>query len=352
MRRLTEVVISRRFISKLPEFMPHPLLRDPHIMTIAPAFWPRRLPGFKLLMDSSSDRLFAVHPEVQVLTHCHWQPIPKNHPTLILLHGLEGSSKSPYVMGTAYKAFNLGMNVIRMNLRNCGGSMHLTPTLYNAGLSDDVKQILSELHDEGFRDVFIAGHSLGGNIVLKTAGELGAKGPTFLAGVVAVSPSLDLDRCVQALEHPANRFYELWFLRTLKQKIREKAQTHPDRYDVTLLPGIHTMRQFDDAYTAPAGGYGTAANYYERASAINVVHQIQVPTLVIASEDDPLIPFELFQHAALRNDNVELLATKYGGHAGYIHQKAEERPLFDSFWAENRIVAFCQEVVGKNKTGV
>jgi predicted alpha/beta-fold hydrolase len=313
-------------------------------MTVAPAFWPRRNPLLKSVLAGAQERLFQVEDNVSVLTRCHWQPDPKSRPTLLLVHGLEGSAESSYVVGITFKAFHQGFNVIRMNLRNCGGSMHLTHTLYNGGLSADVIHILRELHAEGLPPAFIAGCSLGGNIVLKAAGELGLEGPSMLAGVVAISPSLDLDRCVQALESPANRLYELWFLHTLKRKIREKAVTHPQHYDVTKLANVNSMRSFDDTFTAPAGGYGTAANYYDKASSIRVLHKIAVPTLIIASEDDPLIPFELFASVMHDNDNVALLATKYGGHAGYIHHASERLPVFDCFWAENRVVDFCQEV--------
>jgi predicted alpha/beta-fold hydrolase len=337
---ITEVVITRSFTSQSPEFVPHPLLRDPHLMTIAPAFWPR----LNLRLSPGEPRTFEVESGIRVLTRCNWQPERTSHPTLLLVHGLEGSAESSYMRGTSYKAFHHGMNVVRMNLRNCGGSMHLTPTLYNAGLSADVIKIVRELNEENLRNIFIAGTSLGGNIVMKAAGELGSEGPQLLAGVAAVSPSIDLDACVTAMERPSNRRYERHFLKTLKRKIREKAKAHPDRYDVSLLEKINSMRSFDDAFTAPAGGYGTAANYYATASAINVVHKIQVPTLIIASQDDPLIPFSIFEHAALQNNNIELLATKYGGHAGYIHHASERLPVLDSFWAENRIVQFCQEV--------
>jgi uncharacterized protein len=332
----------------MPEFVPHPLLRDPHLMTIAPAFWRRSLPGWKEVARKGQPRLFEVEEGVKVLTHCHWQEAPQNAPTLLLVHGLEGSAESNYILGITVKAFHLGMNVVRMNLRNCGGSMHLTPTLYNAGLSSDIRHILQELRAEGFEKIFIAGYSLGGNIVVKTAGELASEGASLLSGVAAVSPSIDLDACVTALELPMNRMYEVWFLRTLKQKIREKAKVHPERYDIRQLKSVNSMRTFDDTYTAPAGGYGNAKNYYATASAITVVHKIHVPTLIIASQDDPLIPFSTFRRAELENANVELLATTYGGHAGYIHQASEALPMLDSFWAENRIVQFCQEVANQS----
>lgn len=316
-------------------------------MTLAPAFFPRaHLADFAL---QGEKRLFQVAPDTQVLAHCHWQKSqPRSHPTMVILHGLEGSSESKYVLGVAYKALASGFNAVRVNLRNCGDTMHLTPTLYNAGLSPDVVSILHELRNEGYNRIFLVGYSLGGNIVLKTAGELGSDGPALLTGVAAISPSLDLETCVKAIEHPDNRFYDQWFLRSLKGKVRAKAKLFPELYDTSLLRTARTLRQFDDIYTAPAGGYENAAVYYSKASAIRVVQHIAVPTLIIVSEDDPLIPFSSFSHPNLQNRFIRLNATKFGGHAGFIQHAPEDKSLLDLFWAENRVVGFCQEVMTTN----
>jgi predicted alpha/beta-fold hydrolase len=327
-----------------PEFVPHPWLRNPHVMTIAPALLPRRWDS--AFQQGGERRLFQIEPGTCVLAHCHWQPERKTHPTVIVLHGLEGSAESAHVMAIAQKAFASGMNAIRLNLRNCGGTMSLTRTLYNAGLSKDLISVARELHGEGFADLFAAGFSLGGNIVLKTAGELGVEGKRLLAGAAAISPAIDLDLAVQAIEQPQNRIYELWFLRTLKEKIKQKSRLFPGSFDLSLLPSVSTLRKFDDVYTAPDGGYGNAHNYYFQASAVRVIDKIQIPTLIVAAQDDPLVPFAMFDQPALHNPNIQLLTAKYGGHAGFVHRYRGDAAAADRFWAENRVVAFCQDVVG------
>jgi predicted alpha/beta-fold hydrolase len=328
-------------------FQPSSLLRDPHLMTMAPIVWPRRHKQFK---STSKQRLFQVDQAVQLLSHCHWQPDSKSAPTILLIHGLEGSADSHYMICIAAKAFHLGFNVIRLNLRNCGGSMHLTPTLYNAGLSPDVIKVLRELKGEGYDNIFIAGYSLGGNIVLKAAGELAENGRELLRGVVAVSPSLDLHACVTAIEQPQNRLYERWFVRGLKQKIKEKARLFPDLYDVSSLDGIEGIRHFDNTYTAPVGGYGDVENYYTKASAMHVVDKISVPTLIVAAEDDPMVPISSIEESIDGVEPITLLATQHGGHAGYIAQSHEELPVFDRFWAENRLVKYCHEIIGSSNS--
>lgn len=224
--------------------------------------------------------------------------------------------------------------------------MALTRTLYNAGLSKDLIKVVRELRAEGFAEIFAAGFSLGGNIVLKSAGELGAEGSELLAGAAAISPAIDLDLAVQAIERPPNRIYELWFLRTLKEKIKQKSRLFPGAFDLSLLPSVSTLRKFDDVYTAPDGGYGNAQNYYFQASALRVIDRIQIPTLIIASQDDPLVPFAMFDQPALRNPHLQLLTAKYGGHAGFVQRYKGETPVSDRFWAENQVVAFCQDIVG------
>ena len=326
------------------EFEPLPFLRDGHLMTVAPTIWPRR---FGTFARKGEKRLFVVEDGVQVLAHCHWQKNKHDCPTMIILHGLEGCSESHYVLGLARKAFAVGMNAIRLNLRNCGGSMHLTPTLYHAGLSQDIVAVCKELKNgDGLQKLFLAGYSLGGNIILKAAGELGSEASRLFGGMGTVSPAIDLNLSVEAIEHPQNKFYEKFFLFTLKQKIREKARLYPELYDLTHLQTIKSIRQFDDIYTAPNAGYGNAANYYKTASALNVLPEIQVPTLMIAAKDDPLVPFDAFEKLQNKNEYIKRVATIYGGHAGFLHKVAEKPPIFDNFWAENRIVDFCLEVMG------
>lgn len=319
------------------EFVPYFGLRNRHLMTIAPALYQRRFP---LVESSVTERHFEVEPGSHVLAHCHWSSQPKSAPTLIILHGLEGCSDSHYVLGSAEKALALGMNVVRMNMRNCGDTMHLTPTLYNSGLSADVMAVVNELRlNDGLEQIYLAGFSMGGNIVLKAAAE--CESSEVLAGVVAISPSLDLAPCVDELERGFNQIYQLRFLHGLKNKIRSKHKLYPDLYDTRLLRSIRSVRAFDDAYTAPLSGYGNAANYYRLASALPLLDRIAVPTLIVQAQDDPFVPFASFNAPQFKNPHIHLLSPAYGGHNGFLQRQAEEPPVFDRFWAENRLVKFC-----------
>lgn len=319
-------------------FTPLPLLKNGHLMTIVPALWNRRLPPIK---TPSVDRLFKVKPHVQVLANCHFAEDAKARPTLIILHGLEGSSNTPYVLGLTHKALEYGMNVVRLNLRNCGNTLHLTPTLYNAGLSADLIAVATELMEvDGLKNLFAAGYSLGGNIVLKAAGELGADGPSMFKGICAISPALDLAACVDSMEKGVNRFYEQRFLIGLKDKIRIKHRLFPSLYDVSKLKYVKTLRGFDDVFTAPDAGCSNAAEYYQKNSAIRIIENAQIPILIITAKDDPIVPFQSFASPKLQAPNITMLTPQYGGHSGFLAHAAEDARR-DRFWAENRIIEFC-----------
>src|SRR6202030_1402192 len=184
-------------------FNPHPLLKNGHAMTIAAAFWFRRFD-----LPAAEDRHFQVDPASRVLGHCHWQPgKSKDTAVVVLVHGLEGSSNSNYMLGIAEKAWQRGFHVIRMNQRNCGGTERLTPTLYNSGMSADYRAIFAELSaGDGFSRIFFSGYSMGGNLVIKMAGEFGDTVPIALRGVAAVCPSIDLAACADELERRNNYF--------------------------------------------------------------------------------------------------------------------------------------------------
>ncbi len=319
----------------MKEFDPHPLLRNPHLMTIASSFWQRRYPR----LSCASERLFEVEPGTRLLAHCHWQAEPRRNPTLVLVHGLEGSSDSGYLLGTADKAYKQGFNVLRMNQRNCGGTEHLTPSLYNSGLSGDYRAVVEELIErDRLPEIFAAGFSMGGNLLLKMAGELGDAAPAELRGVAAISPALDLAGCARALGRPQNWIYERHFVKKLKQRMRRKAKLFPDRYPLNGLGRVSSVREFDDAITARFCGFRDAADYYARASAIRVIGTIRVPTLIITAQDDPMIPYSPFLEPALQsNPNITLMAPRHGGHCAFLGREGGD----ERFWGEARVVEFC-----------
>jgi predicted alpha/beta-fold hydrolase len=336
----TPFVYDESDMTSLDGFIPALLLRNPHLMTLVPRYWPREAIGAPLPQVT---RRFTTEPETQLQGFCHWQSHPESFPTLILLHGLEGSADSHYMRGMTIKAYHAGFNVIRMNQRTCGGSDHLTPTLYNSGLSNDYRTIIQELRErDRLSRIWLVGYSMGGNLVLKAAGELGQSNPA-LAGVVAVSPNIDPTQCVAALEQPRNWLYHWHFLSSLKARMRRKAALFPDTWNVSSLGSMSTITQFDEAYTARDGGYRDVADYYDRAGARHVLHQIAVPTLIITAQDDPFIPATMFDTPAIRhNSNITLMLSRYGGHCGFFQRRC---PQEDRFWAENRILEWVTRMV-------
>lgn len=316
-------------------FQPPLILRNTHAMTLVSRYWPR---GLLLKGVPQEDRLFTVEPGTQLLGVCHWQPNRQTAATVILVHGLEGCSDSHYMHGIAAKAYRAGLNVIRMNQRTCGGTEHLTPTLYNSGLSGDYRSIVRELATvAGLDRIWLIGYSMGGNLVLKAAGELGSSEPS-LKGVAAVCPNIDPTQAVDALEHPSNWMYHNHFLTRLKARLRRKATLIPGKWDLRGLARLRLIREFDDRYTAPDGGYRSGADYYDRAGSRHVLGSIAVPTLIITSQDDPFIPYSMFALRAIaQNSSITLVAPRYGGHCGFFQWKRNGE---DSYWAENRVVEF------------
>ena len=322
------------------DFAPLWWLRNPHLMTIAGSFWRRHYPR----LPAATARLFEVEPGTHVRGECHWQREPREHPTLVLLHGLEGSCGSGYMMGTADKAYAAGFNVVRLNQRNCGGTENLTPTLYHSGLSGDIRSVLLELiATDRLPQLFAAGFSMGGNLVLKMAGEFGDAAPPELRGFVAVAPAFDLAACADALGEPRNFIYQRYFVMRLKRRMRRKAKLFPERYPVDRLDRVRSVREFDDIITAPFCGFAGADDYYARSSALRLVGAIRRPTLIVTAKDDPFVPSASFASPALRqNPNITLEITEHGGHCAFISNQGGDA----RFWEERRIVDFCASIAG------
>jgi hypothetical protein len=332
-------------------------LTNAHVMTLAGAFWVRKR-DTKHALATSEPRLFSVAPKTKLLGYCCIDPVDKERPTLIVVHGLESSSESPDVVNIAEKTILARMNVVRLNLRNCGDTMRLSPTLYNAGNSADILAVVKELRErDGLRNIFIVGYSLGGNIVVKLVGELGADAAKYISGVCAISPAIDLAACVDVMDRGFNRVYAQRFLISLRAKIRKKHKIQPS-IPLEPLQRVKTVRAFDDLYTAPDAGFRDAAEYYEKSSAIKLLDKIAVPCLIITAKDDPLVPFSQFEGEDLKNNaNITLLAPSYGGHAGFINRNRHEHAyaldagiVLDRFWAENRVLQFC-DLINRGRYG-
>jgi predicted alpha/beta-fold hydrolase len=310
-------------------------------MTIAANFWRRPVP----LLSRGVTRWFETEPGTKIRAECHWQADAKKHPTLVILHGLEGSCDSGYIRGTAEKAWVAGFNVVRMNQRNCGGTEKMTNTLYHSGLSGDILALVTALIEQDeLPEIFAVGFSMGGNLVLKMAGELGPDAPDELRAVAAVAPALDLAACADALAEPRNFIYERHFVKRLKKRMRLKASLYPELFplrEIGDFGAIGSVRDFDDMVTARFCDFRDASDYYARSSASVVVAEIRMPTLIITSKDDPFVPYQPFENPAIRdNPNITVIATEHGGHCAFIsRERGRER-----FWAEARVVEYCNSL--------
>ncbi len=321
------------------EYQPRSGLANGHLMTVYCWGRRRRFPS----LPAAETRLFDVTADTRVLAHCHWHRERARHPLLMALHGLEGSSSAHYMQGLAEKAFASGFHVIRLNQRTCGGTERLAPGLYHSGLTHDTDFVLREVVErDGIAQVVVAGYSLGGNLALKLAGDYGAAAPPQLRGVCAVSPVIELEACVQALERRRNLVYQWNFVRGLKARMRRKAVCFPGRFSLDRLSAIRTVREFDAVYTAPHFGFASAEDYYHRASAMRVADRVAVPALVITAEDDPFVPAAPFREPALSgNRHVRLMITRHGGHCGFLESANNGS---DGYWAERTIVDFAVTV--------
>jgi predicted alpha/beta-fold hydrolase len=329
-------------------FVPRRWLGNGHAQTIAGNFLRRAdhlpEPTAELVEVSPAT---ASQIATQVLCLCHWQPaeVRAAQPTAIVVHGLEGSADSQYVVGNANKLWRAGANVVRMNMRNCGGHNYemarRTPTLYHSGLSGDVSAVLRFfLERERLQTIALIGYSMGGNLVLKLAGELGADAPPQLHSVVGVSPAMDLGPSANALHRPQNRIYEVRFLRALIKRFRHKARLFPRVYDPRRAIGIGSLRDFDDRITALYSGFASAEDYYFRAAAARLVDRITVPTLILHSLDDPFVTITPETVAAIEaNPHITLLQTQHGGHCAFL---AKPDPFSDNDgrWAETTLLRF------------
>jgi len=315
-----------------------PLFSNAHLATLAASFWPRAIDEQHY---PTRPVIYDTEPGTRILVHEN-RPAGPVRGEVIIHHGLEGSSASGYMISLAQEMASAGYAAHRLNMRSCGGTEHLTPTLYHSGLTVDVRTLAERFIAEGRGPIFLVGYSLGGNLVLKLAGELGDAARGLLAGVVAVSTPLDLYACVLRLGAPENRLYEMRFVRSLKARYRRRHAQYPEAFPIDGLERVKTVYEFDDHFTSRAFGFGSALNYYRTQSSIGFLDGIRVPTLLVQAQDDPMIPFDLFNRAVVRKQpHLRLLAPVHGGHVGFV---ARHRPRF---WVDQIVRDWCEEVRNK-----
>ena len=269
-----------------------------------------------------------------------WSAEPgPNAPVVVVLHGLEGSSRRRYVQSVCRSLFDRGVRTAAINFRGCSGEANRALRFYHSGDTADLAWFLDEIarrHPDRRRGA--VGFSLGGNVVLKYAGERSDGGRDSIDALAAMSVPYDLDASAALIERSfMGRQYSAYFLRSLHRKIEMKRERLAEVLDMGALDTVTTIRGFDDAATAPLNGFANAADYYARSSSNRFLAGIRVPTLLLHAEDDPFLPVASIPRAvAAENPHLHLVVSKRGGHVGFL----EGRPWAPRFWGESAIADF------------
>ena len=320
-------------------FRPLPLLGNAHVQTVLGNLlsWTRDRHAATLRTVALPDGdALALHDACPP----DWQP---RHGIAVLVHGLAGRHDSGYMRRIANRLTAAGMRVLRVDLRGAGAGMKLARRFYNAACSHDIRVVLAALHAEHpTAPLLLLGFSLGGNIVLKLAGEAADAPVPGLAAVAAVAPPIDLERCSEMIARLP--FYDRFYVRQLIAQVQAHARHFPD-IAATTFPRRATLRDFDEVYTAPRWGYAGALDYYRRASAMALVSRIAVPCLILTARDDPFIALQPFLEAAPPPE-VTIEVAAHGGHLGFLGVDGRGGVR----WAETRVVAWALGQVGGCQT--
>lgn len=263
---------------------------------------------------------------------------------VLLIHGLEGSSESKYILSASTELNQAGYDAIAFNLRGCSGEDNLLLQTYHSGKTEDVDFVLSYLiKNFDYEKIMIVGYSLGGNLTLKYLGEYADKVPKQVIGGIAVSVPIDLASSGKQMELLKNKIYMEEFLKTLRLKVLEKAHKFPEyKLDKDKLFKAKIFRDFDELYTAPVFGFDGPEDYWAKASSKPYIPKIKRPAYLITSLDDPFLPKECYPYEeAAGMDNFHLLATKYGGHVGFISSFKQK----DNRWLEGKILQFLKDCI-------
>lgn len=320
-------------LPKMPDFRPFAFLKGPHLQTLAgwAAIPETPLPETEIIrmrLEDGDQTTLHLHPSRDLERSC---------PILLLLHGLEGDASKPYMVRTARKAWQKGFRTVRMNLRCCGDAEGLSRRFYNGAQSEDVAAVCRWLTGQ-FPDapLFVLGFSLGGNLVLKAALQ---EDLPRLDGVIGICPPVDPHRSASALRSWRNLLYHYRFVQSLVDRVERNRHLLSPHPEMELHPRMSLM-EFDALFTAPHSGYRDLKHYYDTCQTSHLLNQIRCPWQIITSRDDPMVPFDSFDPVA---GQANLIATRHGGHLGFIGPKNGQDP--DWRWAENRAIDFCCRVL-------
>ena len=320
----------------LDTFRPFWVVRGGSIQTVAGMFWPQiRVPcgeAERSLVSIGNDGYLSVIEN----RPSNWS-LGKR--IVLLVHGLTGSENSTHPVRLADAFVRRGVLTVRMNMRGCGPGEGLARGIYHSGRSEDTRSVLEWIAKKyPGSPITQIGISLGGNATLKMAGELGRHSPTCLESVVAVSAPIDLLSCSRRISETKNRLFDFYFSKHLLRHVQRQNQNNPEKMPkvpIELMSGRLTLAKFDDLYVAPVSGFRDGKHYYESCSSLPLIDSISCRSLLLTSEDDPIIPVDSYLDLA-QHPKRRVVITKGGGHAAFIGQQKD--PDFGRFWMDRVIV--------------
>ena len=314
-----------------PEFRPHPMLPGGHLQTLVAHLFP----GIAFKYQAKQHIVDLDDGDQLVLHEDGPTRVADGSPNVLLIHGLAGCHLSPYMIRIAGKLAERGVRTFRMDHRGCGAGASLAKKPYHSGITQDASaalQKISQLFPN--QHTLLAGFSLGGNIALKLVGERPSRPMGNLGAVLAVNPPIDLAQCVASLKTWPASHYDRYFVRLLVKSYKQRRAKHPQHPPFVRDIRPPSIEELDDIYTAPISGFKDAQDYYSKCNSAQFLSQIEIPTTILTAEDDPLVPYDMFKRAVL-SPSVRLIASKYGGHLGYL-SRGNGDP--DRRWMDWRVV--------------
>jgi len=256
---------------------------------------------------------------------------------VILLHGLTGNSHRNYIYGMVRAANVNGYDALALNCRSSTGEINNKLQAFHSGWTKDLRAVVKRIEQEQFYEsICIVGFSMGGNISLKYAGEEGANISPLVKAVVAFSVPLHLRSGVSRIDAPENKMYSQRFLRRLKELIRNKHAQFPNAFDLESVEQAETLRELDVRFSCPIYGYATPEEFYDDIGALRLLQDIQVPSLLVSSRNDPFLASESLPiDLAKELKHFTLQVTKNGGHVGFGRKCGK-----GTIWSEKTAMAF------------
>ncbi len=328
-------------MKKQENFEPFPLLEGSLSQTLVGSYF-----NFHMLPDSKTELITLPDGDIMVIKVSTPKEWKKDDLTVVLLHGLCGSDKSPYLIRMTKKLVKIGIRSIRINMRGSGSGKGLSRQFYNCGSSNDIKHVIEHIKLKSPESpILLIGFSLGGHIVLKLAGELAENAPNLIQQVFAVSPPIKLVSSMRLLCHPNNRLFERYFVKLLTENVAYLQKKFPD-IEPICFPKDLTILDFDELYVAPRNGYSSAFEYYKKCSSLHLIPNITIPSKILFAEDDPIIDPNDIEEVEIPS-HIEVFKTDRGGHLGFLGRPGKDYGFrwmdslllswIKSFWSDFKV---------------